>query len=215
MTEDYISAHLAWIRSHRTFTPRYAHDYTESYEDIMKQLYQNPYFRLNPDLAKKLWASDIAWQRRAIVLANGMNNEVSKIIPNNYGLWFVTIGFNHQTWTVTDCCKIIEKILGMDWIISAKANFELFRENGEHPHVHFIIKTEEPKSRILDKLFRPLYVKKVVLSKSFIDVKPMSDYHLKYIELDKQTAKQEFVDKDKEWRLKNKIPDYEKNWGTI
>ena len=65
----------------------------------------------------------------------------------------------------------------------------------------------------MDKLFRPKYVKDIVLARSFIDVKEAQPFHDKYINLDKQTLKQEYVEKDKEWRNKNNIPDYEKNWN--
>lgn len=225
---DYIEGHLAWIKNNPKFQPKYVSSYGYDYYEIMRELYtvqrvirkydvcehictykENPFIQ---DFAKKQWIADKAWHKASNALSKAIDKEVEKLEPTPNGMWFVTIGFNHQTWNVKDCCKAIQKILEMDWIISAKANFELHRENGEHPHVHFLIETKEPKSRILDKLSRPLYVKKVVLSKNFIDIKPALDYHHKYINLDKQTDKQEFVEKDRVWRLKENIPDYEKNW---
>lgn len=211
---DFKSGHLSWIHSTKTFTPKFAQDYRAdiSYYEIMKQVYNNP--KCTQEMAKQFWASDKIWHRASYALSKALDKEIEKLEPTPDGMWFVTIGFNHQTWNVKDCCKCIEKILQMEWIISAKANFELHRENGEHPHVHFLIKTKEPKSRILDKLFRPLYVKKVVFAKNFIDIKPALEHHHKYINLEKQTGKQEYVEKDRVWRLKENIPEYEKNWNN-
>jgi len=209
---DFKSAHLAWIRSTRTFTPQNVSDYRYdiSYLEIMTSLYAQS--NVSQAMAEAMYVSDMSWLVRSQKIAKQVNKKAQLLEPTPSGKWFVTIGFNHQSWTVEDCIKAIDKILKMDWIISGKANFELFRENGEHPHCHFVIDTKEPKSRILDKLFRPLYVKKVVFSKNFIDIKPMMDYHHKYIMLDKVSEKMECVNKDKEWRLKNAIPDFEKNW---
>lgn len=209
--EDFKSAHLAWIHATKTFTPKYAHDYTLSYYDIMAELYNNP--KCTQDLAKKFFICDQKWFRECSRINKQVSKMVDEVSPVDNNFWFVTIGFNHQTWSVSKCCKAIEKIISMEWIISCKANFELHRENGEHPHIHFLLETKEPKSRILDKLFRPKYVKDLVLSKSFIDVKPAQEHHRKYIELDKQTDKLEYVQKDREWRIKNGIPDYQKNWS--
>lgn len=217
-TNDYVSAHLQWIQNNPRFVPKEQPYFKEgySYYDMMKQLYENQKdLSFIQNYAKVTWQCDIIWHKRSYLLTQEMNKMVDKLEPQPSGMWFVTIGFNHQTWSVSECCKVIEKILGMEWIISAKANFELYRENGEHPHCHFVIKTKEPKSRILDKLFRPQYVKKVILSKNFIDIKPMMEYHLKYINLEKQSDKDIYVNKDREWRKQNNIPDYEKNWVDI
>lgn len=210
---DYKSGHLAWIHSTKTFTPKYPQDYRSdiSYYEVIKELYSNP--NCSQEQAKSFWISDKLWHKQTFALSKSIDKEVEKLEPTANGWWFVTIGFNHDTWNIKDCSKCIEGILGMEWIISAKANFELYRENGEHPHVHFLLQTKEPKSKILEKCYRPLYTKKVVFSKNFIDVKPMMDYHKKYIMLDKQSDKMENVKKDIEWRKKNNIPDYEKKFN--
>nr|UOF82666.1 rep protein [Cressdnaviricota sp.] len=208
------SAHLAWIFRTKTFVPRYPTDYRQdiSYYEVMKQLYSNP--NVTEQYAKNFFVSDKKWFNLSMNMMNDINKEVAKLTPSVNNVWFVTIGFNHQEWSVSKCCKVIENILNFDWILHAKANFELYRENGEHPHVHIYLETELPKSKVLEKLFRPQYVKKVVLSKNFIDIKKAEHYHLKYIELDKQENKQELIEKDKLWRSKNNIPDYEKNWKS-
>jgi len=213
MAQSYKSAHLAWIHSTKNFTPKYAGDYRSdiSYYEVMKHLYQNP--NVTEDYAKLLFIQDKVWFQQSFKVSKEIDNIVKKLEPTANSQWFLTIGFNHQTWSISKCCKVIENILAMEWIKKAKANFELYRENGEHPHCHFFIETDLPKSKILEKVFRPLYVKEVVLSKSFIDLKQAGEYHLKYIKLDKQEAKLQYIDKDKLWRAANGIPDYEKNWS--
>lgn len=208
---DFKSGHLAWINSTKSFTPKYPQDYRSdiSYYEVITELYLNK--NVTQEIAKQFWIADKVWHKASCALSKSIDKEIEKLEPTPNGWWFVTIGFNHATWDIPKCCKCIENIIKMEWVISAKANFELFRENGEHPHCHFVIETKEPKSRILDKIFRPLYTKDVVFSKNFIDVKPMMEYHKKYIMLDKQLDKMENVNKDIEWRKKNKIPDYEKN----
>jgi len=208
---DYKNAHLAWLKSCRDFEPKYPSDYKSgTYLDVMTTLYADE--RIPMIMAYHMFISDKAWYKKSKKIAREIDKQVEKLEPTPPTLWFVTLNFNHQTWNVKDCTKCIEKILAMDWIIRAKANFEYYRENGEHPHCHFLLETKEPKSRILDKIFRPLYTKKVIFKKNFIDCEPGMDYHHKYINLDKKNEKMENVQKDIEWRKKNNIPDFEKNW---
>lgn len=208
---DYKAAHLAWIDRTKNFTPKYAQDYTVHYFDIMSQIYSRS--DVSQSYAKMCYLEDKLWYKQTYAIEKEIDKEVNKVAPSIVNDFFVTIGFNHQTWSVAKCCKAIEKIINMEWIDSCKANFELHRENGEHPHVHFFIKTKEPKSKVLDKLWRPKYIQDLVLSKSFIDIKVGMDYHLKYINLDKQEDKTEYVLRDKDWRAKNNIPNYEKKWN--
>jgi hypothetical protein len=211
MDADYKSAHLAWLKTTKNFSPKYAHDYREaSYLEVMTTLYAD--VRIPQTMAKAMFVGDKCWYLESRKIAKQIDKDIEKATPTPNGYWFVTLGFNHDTWTISDCKKCIEKILGMDWIIQGKANFELFRQNGEHPHAHFLIETKEPKSRILEKLFRPLYTKKVVFKKNFIDVKTATPVHHDYINLIKQESKMPFVARDIGWRNENNIPDYEKNW---
>lgn len=213
-TIDYRNAHLAWLKSTRDFEPKYPADYkSASYLEVMESLYTNP--EVTQSFAKTCFISDRRWYIDSKRISKQIEKEVLKSIGEVSNLWFVTIGFNHQTWTIPKCVKVIEKILQMDWINAAKANFELFRENGEHPHVHFLINTSLPKSKILEKLFRPKYVTEIVLSKNFIDVKPAETVHKKYIKMEKQESKMKYVDMDIQWRSKNNIPDYEKNVSVL
>jgi len=209
---DYKNAHIAWLKSTRDFEPKYPQDYSRgiSYIDTMIALYADS--RIPQTMAEAMFVSDKAWYKRSKKIARELDKKVNALEPTPPGTWFITMNYNHNTWSVKDCCYQIQKILDMDWIISAKANFEFYGSKGEHPHCHLFIETKEPKSRIIDKIFRPLYTKKIIFKKNFIEVEEGTDYRLKYIMLDKVSEKMENVEKDIEWRKKNNIPDYEKNW---
>lgn len=202
---DWKSAHLAWIKS-----TKYHHAVDGSYHEVMSYLYQNA--AVSQESAKFLWKEDKKRHKANFDLSKVLDKEIEKATPSPPDKWFVTIGFNHQTWTKDKCIKAIQKIMAMDWVVSAKAVFELHRENGEHPHVHFLLHTKEPKSKIIEKIFRPSYVQSVVYNKSFVDVKPAEEHHMKYIMGDKCDAKQQYVELDRQWRAANNIPDFEKNW---
>lgn len=210
---DWCSAHLAWIKRTPTFVPKNAADLTESYFDIMAELYkvQSKFSGLQK-YAKMTYEEDVIWfdecnKIHECVLKS--KYDAKKTEPFKY---FMTIGFNHQTWTIAKCVKAIRNIIDLDWVIRAKANFELYRENGEHPHCHFYFTSYRTKKDILERLSRPKYIKDVVLSDNFIDIKLAALYHLDYIMLDKTPSKLSYVLKDKEWRQKNDIEDFQKNW---
>jgi len=216
---DFKTAHLHWLKQTKNFVP-FCPDYNHNHPVVLNQAmyYEMTEFTYSQssctqEYAKEQFLLDKQRYNDSILASKYIDKQLEKLTPTPSGVWFVTIGFNHQTWSVAKCKKFIEKVLAMDWIIRAKANFELYRENGEHPHCHFIIETKEPKCRILEKLLRPQYAKEVVFSKNFIDVKVCSDYHHKYINLDKQVDKMKYVEKDREWRKNNSIPEYEKNWN--
>lgn len=217
MTEtDFVSAHLSWVKRNPSFSPKYAQDIEpgRTYYQSLSDFYcpATTGNTIPQTIAKMMYKSDREWFENSKVIDNLISKEIineKKLIPT---AWFVTIGFNHQTWNAAKCVKAITNIIDFDWIISCKANFELFRENGEHPHCHFYMTTYEPKSRILEKLFRPKYVKDIVLKGSFIDIKKAELYHIDYINLVKTDGKMSYVNQDIEWRLKNNVPNFEKNW---
>lgn len=124
--------------------------------------------------------------------------------------WFITIGFNHQTFKISDAVLVIRRICENKIFKEIRGVFEMFRENGEHPHVHFLAELHEtlPKSKILEKLWATKGIKKQVFSKTFIDVKKAEDYHTNYILGIKKQEKMKYIEKDKEFRKKNNIPEF-------
>lgn len=203
MAEDWVTLHLQWIKRNKDFLPREQNWLTDdvTYYERMSMLYQcqkhHPHIN---KYARQSLALDVDWFQKS-----------KKILFDIYRLnetptqHFITIGFNHQTWSIDKCVSLINLILGFDWIDTGKAVFELHRENGEHPHCHFLIQSSLSKSKILEKIWAAKGIKKIVLQKSFIDYKVALPVHDRYVEGDKTEAKLPFCKKDAEWRTKNNI----------
>lgn len=196
--EDWKTIHLSWIMRNPKFVPKYAADYTEPYYEIMKQVYSNK--NCSQDWARNSLASDISWKKKSDELITKMMK-----LKDCSSMHFITLGFNHQTWNVRDCVKLIETIIQYDWIETAKCVFELHRANGEHPHCHFLIKSSLTKSKILEKIWAAKNIKKLVLKKSFVDYKVGEKYHEDYVNGIKIDEKLPYVEKDIEWRKNNNI----------
>lgn len=208
---DYKSLHLAWIKRTTSFTPKFAQDYTEPYYDIMVQLYKKPV--ITNEIAQQFMTADMQWFNNCNLQLQKLTKSVTKANPNQP--IFVTIGFNHQTWSIPSCVKVIQTIVGYDWIESITAVFEYHRENGLHPHCHMLIHLSEPlaKCKVLEKIWAAAGIKKIVLANNgkkcstFVDYKIVEEYHYKYIKGEKQESKMPFVYKDRQWRKDNNIPD--------
>jgi len=203
---DYKSLHLSWLKTNPQFVPKNHHDFSgEPYYEIMLQIYKHQ--ACNQECARRFFAADMKWK----IVREGEIARMTKDAHKNDPLApiFVTIGFNHQTWDIPSCVKVIENITTLGWIGSIHAVFELHRTNGLHPHVHMLITPNEPltKSKIIEKIWAAKGLKKVCLKKSFIDYKIAADYHHKYINLEKTEDKMQYVLQDIEWRSKNGIPE--------
>lgn len=198
--EDWKSAHLKWISENPKFVSK-TYNGEISYLDIMKQVYSNP--KSSQEYAKITFARDLDWKKKSNSLVHQLEKELNATTQH-----FVTIGFNHQTWNIKSCVDIIEKIMSYEWITKGRAVFELHRSNGQHPHAHFLIDTVEPKSKILEKIWRAKGIKKIVLKKSFIDYKIKNQNHDNYIRGIKADEKMPYVQMDEKWRDENNIPQY-------
>jgi len=204
---DYKSLHLAWLKSHPQFVPKNHYGFAlYPYSDLMEQIYSHPVS--TQDGARKFFAADIKWKKTSDELIKNLTKDAYKNDP--LAPIFVTIGFNHQTWDIPSCVKVIQNICQLGWIGSIHAVFEYHRENGLHPHVHMLITPNIPltKSKTIEKIWAAGGLKKVCLQKSFVDYKVASDYHLKYINLDKTNDKLIYVELDKIWRSENGIPEF-------
>lgn len=204
MAEDWKSIHLSWIKSHQNFVPKYAYDYTVPYYDIMHQVYQNP--NCTQAWAENCYLRDVEWDEKSKLLKKKVKDQVLKGISMPCSTHFITIGFNHQTWNKHKCVELINHILSFTWIEKATAVFELYRENGEHPHCHILLESSLPKSTIINKIWAAKGIKRIVLQKSFIDYKVALPVHTEYVKGNKQEAKLPYVEMDREWREKNDIP---------
>jgi len=215
------AAHVVWVQQHPNFidrdTGRRGEDYIIILEDIYKSHRNNAgWFSRRFDLPTFIGKvyyhlrKDIKFLNKVSDLDNVIKEQTKLALGSNVPLnkWFITIGFNHQTYNIKECCVVIGLVLSHSIVKEGEAVFEFHRENGFHPHCHFLLQLNDtlPKSKIVEKLFAIKGMKKVVLSKTFIDVKQAEEYHIKYLKGDKTQEKMECVEKDIEFRNKNSIP---------
>jgi len=203
---DYKSLHLAFLKMNQQFCPKYSQDYSEPYINIMSELYRNR--NVTNIHAKIFYEADMQWQKACLDAIKFDIKQAHKSDPT--APVFVTIGFNHQTWNIASCVKVIETIVKRDYIKTIHAVFEYHRETGFHPHVHMLITPSEPlcRTKLIEKIWATAGIKKVCLKKSFVDYKLAADYHHKYINLEKKDSKMPYVAKDIEWRHQNGIPEF-------
>lgn len=202
---DYKTAHVEWLMARKSFVPSvqvYEHIHVP-YVDTMRELY-----RL--DEYKQEWAyvnlmKDMAHYRQVSKIIGSCENKLSEV-DNIKGRWFITIGFNHQTYTDKLMMKYMEALCTFDWVQSLKAKFEIFRTNGEHPHVHMLMETQLTKSKIIEKLMRCKGGSKLILKSSFVDVKPWLSCHDRYLNGEKVPEKMLCVEKDIKYRDEHNIP---------
>jgi len=203
-----INAHLAWISQNPRFVPyNFVIIGSATYLDTMRELYcSRSRNYMSEDIVNRLFRGDLLHHQQTQSHITQLLKQINKDDKNEF---FITIGFNHQTYTISQCVKVIESILTFDWILSCRAVFEFYRENGEHPHVHFYITScIKYRSKIIEKLWATKGIKQVCLKKSFIDCKNALEYHKKYIMLNKTESKLPYIEKDKIWRLENSIPEF-------
>lgn len=202
---DYKTLHLDWILSNPKFQPSGL--CFDDYHLVMATLYMKP--NVTQSVAKMFFDSDRHKLLNSRSQLEALAKEDLKYLKQNVTKLFITIGFNHQTWNASSCVKVIETIISFDWIKSCTAKFEYFRENGEHPHCHFLIELSYSisKSKVLEKIWATKGIKKVCLKKSFIDYKIAADYHGDYVNGIKAANKMQYVEKDIAWRKINNIPE--------
>jgi len=199
--------HLQWIRSHPLFIPEsQIPEQYQTYYEFMVTVYNGTTNSACDMLANIYFADDLRFHEsyETRLAAAKIQYQIGNKLFNH----FVTIGFNHQTYTIPKCKAVIETILSFPWVVKCRAVFEMHRENGIHPHVHFVITTDITKSKVIEKIWATAGIKKIVLKKSFIDCKPALPVHFNYVLLIKQESKQQYIVKDIAFRKANDIPEF-------
>jgi len=232
MDEQYVTVikdarnlHHSWLCKYPSFNDRdtgmsnmdYRNHILSEASVYHHHLQNVPYFAKRYSLAD--FADRVEWHLRCdIRRLNGVSSldtKLKALTSKSLGKSapslkrFITIGFNHQTYDIKQCLACIQSVLDMSIFKNGEAVFEFHRQNGFHPHCHFILEMHEPlrPSKVVEKIFAVKNMKKIVLSKTFIDVKPCEEYHIKYLNGDKQTDKLDCVEKDKVFRKNNNIPE--------
>jgi len=211
---DYISAHLAFAASHPKFVPKdILLDYP--YYDLLREWYIiETHTNISLDIIRERknriafihFRMDLQWQNSRKLIEQSLLDPVNDEVKQS----FITIGFNHQEFDVQKCYELVRTILSLSIVLDGSFGvMENYRQNGEHPHVHFKIfhNKKTTKSTLVQTIFRAKKAKKYITNSNFIDVKPFMDYHNGYLNGDKTADKLPFVIQDKEWRKINNIPD--------
>lgn len=200
---NYTALHLTWLKKHPTFVPKCV---VHNWYDMLADLYADetrPY-DLRNKLACNFLFDDMKWYDDYFVQIKELTTP-----SNNEGLWFVTIGFNHQTFDAKKVKEFISNLFTLKFVDPESYGvFEYYRSNGEHPHIHICMKTDvKTKSQIAQQIFRSKNANKYILNKNFIDVKRFESYHADYLKGNKKTDKLDFVEQDKQWRVNNNYPE--------
>lgn len=205
---DYKAAHLTWIKRHKDFIPKGGECLTLPYIEIMTYLYSTKNCtQLN---AQFLFEADLYWEKECLKIIKGVYTKCNRVQPLN--CFFITLGFNHQTFTIDKAKKAINRLMATATFQFSKCNLEIHRENGLHPHLHIFTASELPKAKIVQNIWSKQYITDIVSAKNWVDVKPAESYHLPYIKLEKKPEKMKYVEMDKVWRTAEGIPDYEFGW---
>lgn len=224
--EEVKSLHRAWMAAHPNYddhdtkTRKICHD-----PDYINLLYSATIHNINFHMENKtvdefrtylksLYLEYYMKDQMKITKEHKELEQMQKLLLGTFSdkpnKWFFTIGFNHQTFNIPAAVSVIRSICNNKIFKNIRGVFEMFRENGEHPHVHFLAELNEPlpKSKLVEKIWATKGIKKIVLKKTFVDIKKAEDYHENYILGIKKKEKLEFIQKDKEFRKKNNIPEF-------
>jgi len=140
-----------------------------------------------------------------------LRNDIKELRDDsNRKFFFMTIGFDDSKITISGIKDSLSKLKELKDIDLGEYVVEKFRkdDNGKiyiHHHIHCIMYTDKPKSKVIQFVYQKL--KKYVVSSNFIDLKreqPLENY-LKYISGDKRDEKLECIERDKEWRQLNNL----------
>lgn len=201
--------HLEWIKRNPNFVPDIPlrDGYKSYYEDMLNFWSWNS--QICPDAVPMManrWLQDDLQLHQTYDARIREKERALKIVKKK-NEWFVTINFNHQTYTIEKCVNLIKRVLAHEWVLTCTAVFEINRANGRHPHVHMIIKTDLPKSKVIYNIWRTSGIKTIVLKQAFIDVKEAIPQHQEYVTGNKQQSKMACVIADRLWRQENNIPE--------
>lgn len=208
---DYKNEYLQWINLNKSFVPKGGYPKECTYLELMTDIMNAK--ACTQDIAKIFYDADRKWKLECEkrLRQTALEDYRSKNVSAQY---FCTLNFNHQTFSVGECVKLVEKILSKyDWVLAGEAVFENYRKDKknqvyEHPHCHMIldIAGHHAPSKIAEKLYRVGGMKDYILKKSFVDAKFALAHHYLYIKGEKAEEKMDCCARDRKWREKNGIP---------
>lgn len=198
------------------------YDPSANYIEILDTLWVNPRTGEssgNSELMRLINESD-EWKNEACykmcVATIGYKLKQQKALQKLYDViqdgtrtskYFVTVSFSEELFTVDTFKTWWSKMTSKAKVINCRGVLERHSDAGQNTHVHMIIETPFRKGRLLQFIWETAGIKKLISEKNFIDVKEYSERHEEYINGDKRESKVEYVEKDREFRKNNGIPE--------
>ncbi len=154
------------------------------------------------DLIDRCVASDLAEK-------HAYNEKINKMlfkknVPVPYK--FITLAYSPELKPL----EFVEKVREFQnkkwkWANERVQRFEFYSKEGYNPHLHMFVWTNKKKSQIIKELSS-----KTGLAPNFIDVRDgRYKIHIDYVRGEKQTSKEQYMEKDKEVRTELDIEEYE------
>lgn len=209
---DYRNLHLEWIRANPSFRPKTAFDRSlfSSYFAFKSWEYSSPEPCSNK-FAYICLTDDYRYSKQKA--SKTVNAEVAEMFGDGPPVefkdaYFVTFNFDEKLFVAEDVVIDLAKFLQLSWIDEFFGVFEYNTEEGHHPHLMCRMKINKyKKAKLLDKLAESRLAK-YCNGRNFIDVRPLMDYHLDYLSLDKTPRKTAYIVADQGWRKANNIKEY-------
>lgn len=218
---DYKQLHMDYLfdwgkefRGH----PR-ANDWSLSDAQMMTDIHKLP--NCNNYVAWTFYANDFKRKHGKALRREMEKEEANKILGlapvPDVKTWFVTVGFDKHNFTVAKGVKCVEQFLTYDWVVGCKIVMEFYGENGWRPHIMMRLNT--PTHIGKKKVCRSVLAECIFKSSGFrryrilealnhVDVKPFMSHHDKYLSLDKEDGKLEYLIRDDEFRKNEGIPEF-------
>jgi len=219
---DYKKEHMAFLLSPEQRNFR-GHPKTKPWElsdaEMLEQIHRME--NCSNYVAYTFYANDLKMKYgKALRLRKEqeMANKILGVAPvTEMKSWFITIGFVKDVFTVGKGVKCVERFLTYDWVSKCKIVMEFYTEHGWRPHI--MMRLETPShigkkkacaSVLVETIFKSsgFRVCKILEAKNHIEVKPFQPYHEKYLSLDKQDGKLEYLIKDDEFRKNEGVPEF-------
>lgn len=173
--------------------------------DYTRQQLEEMYLRM----FNRWYESDLKWYVKESPAHISLSSDIKRVRTQKKW-FFMTIGFDDKTITVQGIKDSIAKLNEIKDLDLDRYVVEKFRRNPsgeiyEHHHIHTLIYTDKPKSKVIQYVYQKL--KKYVSAPNFIDLKreqPIDNY-IKYINGDKCDSKLECIEMDRKWRQLNNL----------
>lgn len=215
---DYLTEYLIWLNDdkQRNYRPRwYLTQITENwatYKSYIEYLFLSPQ-ALSDEVDKNklayLYYKDDVKEKNPFLKKdiNKKAMELFGIQVDNSKSFLVTFNYPPDLeYFIKNKNKILnslQQLFNLKWIDSAKATFEYYCKDGNHPHIHILIKTSHSKNKMISKFKEKILrtpLAKTLTAPNYCDIRYANSNTDNYVEGNKQLKKMENCEKDKLFR---------------